>query len=118
MCSATVQLIPLGMANGVKSRSSWSRQRDCPHLQYMRRPDTIPQRSELQNLAALFILLFCATFVGAQQVQPAQSAAAAGQQPATSSSQPTASGIHREGTDNVLVDASGVPLEDQSGKSI
>lgn len=67
-------------------------------------------RNELPRLAALFLLIFCATLVLAQQGQAPQ----AGQAPANT----TATGVHREGTDNVLVDASGIPLEDQSGKTL
>jgi len=40
------------------------------------------------------------------------------QQPQTNSGQAAPAGVHREGTDNILVDQNGVPLEDQSGKSI
>jgi VWFA-related protein len=79
-------------------------------------------RSKLPRIAATFLLIFCATFLLAQQqsqsaAQPqtggpqAQGAQAQAQQPASG-------GAHREGTDGVLVDANGVPLEDQSGKSV
>lgn len=68
-------------------------------------------------MAAMFLLILCASFVVAQQSQPAQpSPAAQNQQAQTQPSAPT--GVHREGTDNILVDAAGVPLEDQSGRSI
>jgi len=78
----------------------------------------MPRRSELLPFAALFLLTFCANSLNAQQAQPASRAsqAPAGQtQQAPGSS---ASGVHREGTDNILVDASGIPLEDQSGKTL
>jgi VWFA-related protein len=71
----------------------------------------------LLKLAALFLFIFCATFVSAQQGQTS-APANNGQQPAATSSPSATSGVHREGTDNILVDATGVPLEDQSGKSI
>ena len=68
-------------------------------------------------MAALFLLIFCASLLIAQQSQPAQPSAAAQNQQAQS--QPSApTGVHREGTDNILVDAAGIPTEDQSGKSI
>jgi len=74
-------------------------------------------RNELPRIAALFLLIFCASFVIALQSQSAQPSPAAQSQSAqTQSSAPT--GVHREGTDNILVDAAGIPLEDQSGKSI
>src|SRR5881394_198511 len=38
--------------------------------------------------------------------------------PAAQQSSAPAQGPHREGTDNILVDQYGIPLEDQSGKSI
>ncbi len=76
-------------------------------------------RSELSNLAALFLIIFCATFVSAQQQGQAPAAAPqSGQEPTVTSAQPSVTGVHREGTDNILVDAAGVPLEDQSGKNI
>ena len=75
------------------------------------------QRSELSSLAALFLLIFCATFLSAQgQGQSGPPANNAQQAPAPQPA--SASSVHREGTDNVLVDASGVPLEDQSGKTV
>lgn len=74
-------------------------------------------RNELPRVAALFLLIFCASFVIAQQTQPVQPSTAA-QSPASQPQSSAPSGVHREGTDNILVDAAGVPLEDQSGKSI
>ena len=68
-------------------------------------------------MAARFLLIFCASFILAQQSQPVQPSPASQNQ--TAQAQPSApTGVHREGTDNILVDAAGVPLEDQSGKSI
>jgi Ca-activated chloride channel family protein len=67
-------------------------------------------RNELPRVAALFLLIFCASFAIAQQGQAASQSKAQAQSGATS--------VHREGSDNVLVDANGVPLEDQSGRSI
>ena len=84
----------------------------------MRKPAIILRRNELSRLAVLLLLTFCATFLIAQQrqavPQPNQAAAAQTQQTQT----PAASGVHREGTDNILVDAAGIPLEDQSGKTL
>lgn len=83
----------------------------------MQRLDTTHLRNNLPRIAALLLLIFCASFIVAQQSQPAQpSPAAQNQQAQTQPSAP--SGVHREGTDNILVDAAGVPLEDQTGKSI
>lgn len=62
-------------------------------------------RNELSHWAALFLLVFCATFASAQATSQSNAGAAA-------------NGVHREGTDNVLVDAAGIPLEDQSGKTL
>jgi len=90
------------------------------------------RRNESPCLAALFLLIFCASFVVAQQAQPgsqpnrnqaaSQPAAPAQTQAQAPSAQSAGgalpNGIHREGTDNILVDAAGIPLEDQSGKSI
>src|SRR5690348_7518895 len=87
------------------------RPRVCRHSLYMQRPDTMHLRNELPRAAVLFLLIFCASFVIAQQSQPVQ--------PSTvPQSQTAPTGVHREGTDNILVDAAGIPLEDQSGKSI
>ena len=61
--------------------------------------------------AVLFLLTFCANFLSAQQAQASQA-------PAQQSPASAASGVHREGTDNILVDAAGIPLEDQSGKTL
>ena len=73
-------------------------------------------RNELPRVAALFLLMFSASFVIAQQSQPAQpSPASQSQAPPQSSAR---SGVHREGTDNILVDSAGIPLEDQSGKTL
>lgn len=86
----------------------------------MQRPDTTHPRNNLPRFAAPFLLAFCATFVFAYQTQPnAQSATPApvAQQQGGSQTQSAPTGVHREGTDNVLVDASGIPLEDQSGKA-
>jgi Ca-activated chloride channel family protein len=82
------------------------------------------RRNELPRLAALFLVCFCATFVFAQQGPanaPAGAASSNAQdQPLTAAQgqQAAPSGVHREGTDNILVDGAGIPLEDQSGKSI
>ena len=90
----------------------------------MQRLDITLQRNEWPRLAAFFLFIFCASFVVAQQAQPARPA---GEQAATPQAQPSQqqqtsgalpNGIHREGTDNILVDASGIPLEDQSGKTL
>jgi VWFA-related protein len=54
----------------------------------------------------ILILLFCAAVIGQQQPQTNSGQAA-----------PTG-GVHPEGTDHILVDQNGIPLEDQSGKSI
>ncbi|HET9741499.1 MAG TPA: VWA domain-containing protein [Terriglobales bacterium] len=83
-------------------------------------------RSKLPRFAALLLLTFCAAFVIAQQPQSGASAGAANAQAAPSAQNPPAAqaqapaptGVHRAGTDNILVDANGIPLEDQSGKSI
>jgi Ca-activated chloride channel homolog len=61
----------------------------------------------------LLILLFCAGISGQQQPQ-----ANSQQQPQANSGQAAPAGVHREGTDKILVDQYGIPLEDQSGKSI
>lgn len=83
-------------------------------------------RNKPARLAALFLLTFGTIFAVAQQAQPTQRTSQSGQtastqaqQSASGQAQPNAaSAVHREGTDNVLVDASGIPLEDQSGKTI
>ena len=84
-------------------------------------------RSSLPRIAAIFLLIVSSSFLLAQQQAQTnpQSPSASNQtqpQPATASSQAQrpapASGVHREGTDNILVDANGIPLEDQSGNSI
>lgn len=67
-------------------------------------------------MAVRFLLIFCAAFLVAQQNQPARPSPTSQNQAQAQSSAPT--GVHREGTDNILVDAAGIPLEDQSGKSI
>jgi len=60
-------------------------------------------RSNARHTAVFIVLLlFCALISGQQQ-------------PQTNTAQ---SGAHREGTDQILVDQYGIPLEDQSGKSI
>lgn len=74
-------------------------------------------RNKLPRLVALFLLIFCASVVIAQQTQAAQPSTVA-QSPASQPQSSAPTGVHREGTDNILVDAAGVPLEDQSGKSI
>ena len=74
-------------------------------------------RNELPRLAILFLPIFCATFVLAQQGQSAAQANRPPNAQATQTQAPSAS-VHREGTDNILVDASGIPLEDQSGKKL
>lgn len=83
-------------------------------------------RSNLPRIAAIFLLIVSSTFLLAQQPSsqanaqnppPEQNQASTNLSPQTQ--QPAAaSGVHREGTDNILVDANGVPLEDQSGNSI
>src|SRR5690348_2385816 len=124
MCSDTVQPMQLGMANGGRSRSSWCHLRACLRSLYMQRLDITPQGNEWPRLAAFFLFIFCASFVVAQQAQPAhpssqQAAAAQGQTPQqTQTPGALPNGIHREGTDNILVDAAGIPLEDQSGKTL
>src|SRR5690242_4285675 len=121
MCSDTVQPMQLGMANGGRSRSSWCHLRACLRSVYMQRLDTTLQRNEWPKLAAFFLFIFCASFVVAQQAQPARPStqqASAGQAQQASASGTLPNGIHREGTDNILVDASGIPLEDQSGKTL
>ena len=78
-------------------------------------------RNELPLLAALFLLIFCVTFAPAQQSQaaPASNNSSTAAQGQAGTPQPAgASGVHREGTDNILVDAAGIPLEDQSGKNL
>jgi len=83
----------------------------------MQRLDTTHLRNNLPRIAALLLLMFCASFIVAQQSQPAQPSSASQNQTAQAqASAPT--GVHREGTDNILVDAAGVPLEDQSGKTV
>ena len=71
---------------------------------------------------APFLLISCAALVFAQQPQAnpqaTGNAAPATQQQETSQGQGASTGVHREGTDNILVDASGIPLEDQSGKTV
>ncbi len=67
-------------------------------------------RSNTRTFAPLFLLiaqLLCTGLYSQQQ---------SGQPPAGQSSAPA--GVHREGTDNILVDQYGVPLEDQSGRGI
>ena len=79
--------------------------------------DTMHLRNKLPRATALFLLVLSASIAISQQGQPAQPSSSAAQtQAQTQPSAPT--GVHREGTDNILVDAAGVPLEDQSGKSI
>ena len=80
-------------------------------------------RSSLPRIAAIFLLIVSSAFLLAQQPPansqnpPAQNQASASASP--QAQQPAAApGVHREGTDNILVDANGVPLEDQSGNSI
>lgn len=65
------------------------------------------------RFAALLLLTFCASLIVAQQQPRPQSQ----QQPAAQTQQ-LPNGVHREGTDNVLVDAAGIPLEDQSGRTL
>ena len=73
---------------------------------FMPKRDTMHLRSNIRVTALLILItLFCI-------------ASSSQQQPQTSSGQATPSGVHREGTDNILVDQNGIPLEDQSGKSI
>lgn len=84
-------------------------------------------RSSLPRIAAIFLLIVSGSFLLAQQPSQtnSQNSSAGNQtqgQAASASSQgqrpAVASGVHREGTDNILVDANGIPLEDQSGNSI
>ncbi|HKT25085.1 MAG TPA: VWA domain-containing protein [Terriglobales bacterium] len=90
----------------------------------MQRLDITLRRNDWPKLAVVFLfILFCASFVVAQQAQPAPSTQQPAAGPAQTAQQPQNSGalpngIHREGTDNILVDASGIPLEDQSGKTL
>lgn len=73
---------------------------------FMPKRDTMHLRSNIRYTALLpLILLFCAGISGQQQ-------------PQANSGQAAPSGVHREGTDKILVDQYGIPLEDQSGKSI
>src|SRR5581483_4983541 len=124
MYSDTVQPMQLGMANGGRSRSSWCHLRACLRSLYMQRLDITLHRNEWPRLAALFLFILCASFVVAQQAQPARPASQqaappqAQQAPQGQTSGALPNGIHREGTDNILVDASGIPLEDQSGKTL
>ena len=75
---------------------------------FMPKRDIMHLRSNNRCIALFtFILLFCAVSSGQQQPQ----ANAGGGQAAPA-------GVHRAGTDNILVDQYGIPLEDQSGKSI
>jgi VWFA-related protein len=75
---------------------------------FMPKRDTMHLRSNIRYTAFLFlILLLCAGISGQQQPQ-----ANAGD------GQAAPAGVHRTGTDNILVDQYGIPLEDQSGKSI
>jgi VWFA-related protein len=77
-------------------------------------------RSRFPRIAAIFLLIFCAMSLLAQQQSPAQPQTGGVQTQAAQAQaqQPAAASVHREGTDGVLVDASGVPLEDQSGRSV
>jgi Ca-activated chloride channel homolog len=75
---------------------------------FMPKRDTMHLRSNIRYTALLIIaLLLCAGISGQQQ--PQANAGAGQTAPA---------GVHREGTDKILVDENGIPLEDQSGKSI
>jgi Ca-activated chloride channel homolog len=75
---------------------------------FMPKRDTMHLRSNTRYTALLVVIvLFCAGISGQQQPQ----GNAGGGQAAPA-------GVHREGTDNILVDQNGIPLEDQSGKSI
>ena len=74
---------------------------------FMPKRDIMHLRSNT-GFIALFTVLLLFYSVSSGQQQPQASAAGQG----------TSSGIHRAGTDNVLVDENGIPLEDQSGKSI
>ena len=78
--------------------------------------DIMPLRNKLPYATALFLLVLSASLAIPQQSRPAQPSAAQNQAAHPQSSAP--SGVHREGTDSILVDAAGIPLEDQSGKSI
>ena len=63
-------------------------------------------RSNTRFTALLILItLFCVAMGGQQQ-------------PQTNTGQASPAGVHREGTDQILVDQNGIPLEDQSGKSI
>ena len=88
----------------------------------MQRLDTTQLRNKLPRIAALFLICFLSATLGFAQTQgdtrPISGTANPQAQSAAQGQQPLPSGIHREGTDNILVDAAGVPLEDQSGKSI
>jgi VWFA-related protein len=68
----------------------------------------------------MFLLICCATLLLAQQQSaPAAEPQTGGvQAQGAQAQQPASGGVHREGTDGILVDANGVPLEDQSGKSV
>lgn len=83
-------------------------------------------RNKPARLAAFLLLTFGTIFAVAQQAQPtqrtsqsSQTATTQARQSSTGQTQSNApGGVHREGTDSVLVDGSGIPLEDQSGKTI
>ena len=73
---------------------------------FMPKRDTMHLRSNTRFTALLILItLFCVAMGGQQQ-------------PQTNSGQAAPAGVHREGTDQILVDQNGIPLEDQSGKSI
>src|SRR5438094_563991 len=75
---------------------------------FMPKRGTMHLRSNTSYTALLLLLLLLCAGISGQQ-QPQASAGAGQAAPA---------GVHREGTDNILVDQYGVPLEDQSGKTI
>lgn len=73
---------------------------------FMPKRDTMHLRSNTRYSALLILItLFCVAMGGQQQ-------------PQTNTGQAAPAGVHREGTDQILVDQNGIPLEDQSGKSI
>src|SRR4051794_26688907 len=102
MSSVTVQPMELGMASGAKSRLSSCLPKGCHRSRSMRKPDIMPRQNELPHCAALFLLIFCTVFAVPQQA-PATPQTNQQAQAANSATPQAQSGIHREGTDNILV---------------
>jgi Ca-activated chloride channel homolog len=74
---------------------------------FMPKRDTMHLRSDIRYTAFLFLILLLCSGISGQQ-----------QPPTNSGEQAAPAGVHREGTDHILVDQYGIPLEDQSGKTI